>query len=62
MDSGPIGFRVWCVFLEAHFMEKRALCLLVPPKQITVLTVSVETFFSKLRALDYVQQSYPTSV
>ena len=50
------------VFLEAHFMEKRPLCLLVPPPQITILTISIEIFFSKLKALDYVRQSYPTSV
>ena len=44
----------------AYVLEKRAFCLLAPPKQMSFLTISNENIFSKLRTLDWVQKSLET--
>ena len=58
INTGPIlDGEGMGVFLGHIFSEKRAFCLLAPPKKMPFLTISniTKIFFSKLRALDWVR-------
>ena len=47
-NPGPIlDIRVMGAFFGAHFLKKKAFCLLAPPKQMLFLTISNENIFLK---------------